>query len=125
MDHKVSDNSKKSIECLYGKIAFPLQKGFRFEDISDIQYIIANGSYSKVYFRNQKQLLVSKNLKFYELKLWDREFMRIHPSTLINFNYIKELDRSEGGSVIMQDGKQLPISRQKRLELEALIRENS
>jgi len=124
MDHEESDNSKKSIECLFGKIAFPMQKGFRFEDINDILYIIANGSYSEVYFKDQKQLLVSKNLKFYELKLCNKEFMRIHPSALINFQYIRELDRSEGGSVIMQDAKQLPISRQKRLELEALIRGN-
>ncbi len=119
-----SSNKPNNLITLNEKIAFPIQRGFRLTYIKNIQYVIAQGSYSEIYCKNDKSLLVSKNLKHYELKLEPYGFIRIHPSTLINFQYVVELSRSEGGYIIMEDGKQLPISKQKRLELEHLIRGN-
>lgn len=113
-----------NLVSLMGKITFPVQRGFRLEYIKNIQYMVAQGSYSDIHFSNKKPLLVSKNLKHYEMKLAEYDFIRIHPSALINFQYVEELDRSDGGCIIMEGGKRLPISKQKRLELEKMLREN-
>ncbi len=120
---RIEGGRSRNLAISMGKIAFPTQRGFQLEYIDNIQYMIAQGSYCEIYFDNQKSLLVSKNLKYYETKLKMHSFIRTHASALINFRYIIELNRSDGGYIVMEDGKHLPVSRQKRLELECLIRE--
>lgn len=109
---------------LANKIAFPVKNGFKLKRIQDIQYLQAEGSYTIVFFVDKKQLLVSKNLGYYESRLEAYGFIRIHPSALINFQYVIELDRTDGGYIVMEQGTHLPISKSKRMELEKLIRKN-
>ncbi|MHA7055574.1 LytR/AlgR family response regulator transcription factor [Aquimarina sp. M1] len=105
------------------KVVFPVLNGFRLEYISNISYLLADGSYTIVIFNQGSKLVVSKNLKHYELRLEQHGFIRIHPSVLINYEKIKEVNRSDGGYVIMEDGKTLPISKNKRKEFEGFIKQ--
>ncbi|WP_298545574.1 LytTR family DNA-binding domain-containing protein [uncultured Aquimarina sp.] len=106
---------KKDDSTLH-KIAIPNTNGYQMIRISDILYCLAEGSYTLIYLVNKNHLVVSKNLKFYEDLLTRYNFIRIHNSSLVNSAYIKEISKSEGGFVMMDDGKILSMSKSRREE---------
>ena len=83
-----------------------------FIDINSIIYCQAEGFYTTFHLENQNDILVSKNLKEYE-KLLPDNFIRIHKSFLINKNKIKKIIRSEGGYIVMDNQKTVPIGQKK------------
>ena len=85
-----------------------------FVDISDILYCEAKGVYTNIYLYEGKKILASKPLGDFESQLSPHKFFRIHHSTLINLNYIKEFQRFNGGYVVMQNDKKLEVSHRKR-----------
>ncbi len=83
-----------------------------FIDKGDIQYILASNYYIEIY--TSKQRYIQRNSMYGILKELDsRLFFRIHRSSIINLNYVAELQNSAYGEidVKMQDGKQLRISK--------------
>ncbi|WP_074408927.1 MULTISPECIES: LytR/AlgR family response regulator transcription factor [Aquimarina] len=92
-------------------------KGSHIIKTKDIMYCIAEGNYTSIILHNQPQIVVSKNLKFFEEKLNSINFYRIHKSNLINLNYLKLLSNDDGGHIVMSDGKTLSISRDKKRKL--------
>ncbi|WP_299610216.1 LytTR family DNA-binding domain-containing protein [uncultured Aquimarina sp.] len=104
------------------KIAFPIQNGFRLVEPHEITHLIADGSYTNIHCTNLNTLLVSRNLKHYEVKLKKYGFFRVHPSVLINLRYLREINRQDGGFLIMDNNKTLPVSNYRRKELEDWIK---
>ena len=49
-------------------------------------------------------------------------FVCTHNTTLVNLQYVKVIERANGGAIIMEDDKSLPVSKTKRLELEERIK---
>ena len=78
-----------------------------------IAYLSGANNYSIVHFRTGEQLMISKSLRFLEKQL--PEFVRIHKTILLNPNCIKKIHSQaypkSGGSVLIEDGTTLPISR--------------
>lgn len=85
-----------------------------FINISDILYCEAKGVYTNIYLHDGKKILASKPLGDFESQLTSHKFFRIHHSTLINLNRIKEFQRFNGGYVVMQNDEKLEISHRKR-----------
>ena len=85
-----------------------------FIDISDIMYCEAKGVYTTIYLHDGKKILASKPLGDFESQLNTHRFFRIHHSTLINLNRIKEFQRFNGGYVVMQNEAKLEVSHRKR-----------
>jgi two-component system LytT family response regulator len=85
-----------------------------FINISDILYCEATGSYTNVYLYDGKKMVASRLLGEFESQLSNYKFYRIHHSYLINLNRIKEFQRHDGGTVIMENNKQLEVSQRKR-----------
>jgi two-component system LytT family response regulator len=77
-------------------------------------YCEANGSYTNVCFHDGKKVVASKSLVDFELQLTNHKFFRIHHSSLINLDRVKEFQRNDGGYVIMENGKRLEVSQRKR-----------
>lgn len=103
------------------KIGIGMAEKIVFVNISDIMYCEANGSYTNVFFNDGRKMVASKSLVDFELQLTDHKFFRIHHSSLINLNRVKEYQRHAGGYVIMENGKQLEVSQRKRKDfLEAI-----
>ena len=84
-----------------------------FVNINDILYCEAAGSYTTVYLQDGKKLLASKLLGEFESQLANYKFYRIHHSSLINLNRVKEFQRHNGGYVIMENNKRLEVSLRK------------
>jgi two-component system LytT family response regulator len=58
--------------------------------------------------------LVSKTLKDYETLLSAHNFLRVQQSHLINLDFVARYDKGNGGSVVMKDGSEVPLSPAKR-----------
>jgi two-component system LytT family response regulator len=86
-------------------------------NISDIIRCESQGSYTIIYLTNKEQIIVTKNLKEYENLLEEYSFVRVHHSHLINFAYLKEFIKKDGGYAIMTDNSQVPVSFRKKSNL--------
>lgn len=103
------------------KIGIAMADKIVFITISEILYCEAQGVYTNINLLNGKKILASKPLGEFESQLSPSRFFRIHHSTLINLNHIKEFQRFNGGYVIMQNNAQLEVSHRKRKDfLEAI-----
>ena len=63
--------------------------------------------------------MVSRTLKEMANMLEFPQFFRTHQSFYVNLNYAKKYIRGQGGSIIMQNGAEIPVSRSNR---DALIK---
>lgn len=99
------------------RIAIPLSDKIEFLAINRIIRLEAEGNYTHIYLDNKKHYLVCKTLKEYKELLENHNFIRTHQSHLINFRKISAYVKTDGGYIAMEDGSQIPISRQKRDEV--------
>jgi two-component system LytT family response regulator len=88
--------------------------------ISKIMRCESEGSYTKFYI-DGRELLTSKNLKFYDEILNEHGFIRTHQSHLVNSKHILRLNTS--GFVEMKDKTQIPISARKKASVNKQITE--
>ena len=94
-------------------IAVPTRRGLIHLEASDISHIKAEGAYSEIHFTNgKKPLMISRMLKEIMPPLENLGFTRPHRSYLINIAKIKEIIRSDGGSILMMDDHRIPFSKQ-------------
>tara|TARA_R110002096_G_scaffold74101_1_gene175725 strand:- start:302154 stop:302897 length:744 start_codon:yes stop_codon:yes gene_type:complete len=103
------------------KITLPVAEGFEFIQVDDILYIKADGSYTHFRMKAGQKITSSKNLKFFEGILLEYGFFRIHNSSLINLKYIKRINKTAGGQVIMEDGEELGISKSRKDEFMKIL----
>lgn len=89
--------------------------------IKDIIRCESQGGYTIFYLTTNEQIVVTKNLKEYEQLLEEYSFIRVHHSHLINFSYLKEYVKKDGGYAIMMDKSQVPVSFRKRNNLLDMI----
>ena len=96
------------------KIGLSTNEEFYFEEIKNIMYLEASGSYAVVFTKDGNKKTVSKNLKEFEDILPDNVFCRVHHSYIINTNFIKKYYKGRGGYVEMEDGANIAISVRKK-----------
>ena len=96
------------------KIALPTGDGYNFVKIDHIISCEADSNYTHIFIKDEPRILVSRPLKELEQLLPDDTFFRIHKSYLINLNFIKKYVKTEGGYILMEDGRSLPLATRKR-----------
>lgn len=100
------------------KIGIPTSEGFKFISVEEIIYFEADSSYCTLFLKNNKHIIISKPLKFFEDKLSrEKTFIRPHKSFFINLKYVEEYQKQDGGFLKLSTGKLIPISRNKREEV--------
>jgi len=105
-ESKVNDSEKK--------IVLKELDAVHIVKVNDLIACEASGIYTTFYINNNKQIVVSKNLKEYEEILEPYNFLRVHNSFLINANKIEKFEKSDGGFLIMEGGQRVPVSQRKR-----------
>ncbi|RLD57652.1 MAG: DNA-binding response regulator [Bacteroidetes bacterium] len=84
-------------------------------DISEIFYCESDGgSYTRFYLNDNRIFLVSRPLKEYDELLSAHDFFRVHKSYLVNLNKITRYEKQDGGSVILKNQTEIPVSFRKR-----------
>jgi two-component system LytT family response regulator len=95
------------------KIALPMQSEIRYVNIDEIIRCKADNTYTTFHLTNET-IIISKSLKEYTDLLTPYGFIRTHQSHLINTKYIKSWLKEDGGTILLENGKKIPVSRQKR-----------
>lgn len=99
------------------KLVVPVREGYEFIKTANVLYITADENYSHIHLTAGAAKLASKTLGYFEEKLENESFFRIHKSHLINLQEIAAYEHGNGGYVKMTDGKRLEVSRRKKKEL--------
>lgn len=78
----------------YDDIVYVFVNGsLKFIKVSLLKCIIAEGNYSYIYYKDRTKDLVSKTLQQWEEILPDDYFVRIHRSTIVNFEYVEQVKK--------------------------------
>ncbi|UBM62997.1 LytTR family DNA-binding domain-containing protein [Candidatus Sulfidibacterium hydrothermale] len=108
-------------ETQQGKIVLRTSDALHVVDFSEIIYCRSDNTYTTFYLLSGEEIVVSKSLKEYVSLLEEYGFFRPHQSYLVNMNYVKKVDKTDGGFVVMKNGKEIPVSlRQKKKIIELL-----
>jgi two-component system LytT family response regulator len=129
--NKDGNDRSKRLENLAGnlsdrneiqKITLPNGQGHSVIDVDDIVFIVADSNYSVFHLRNNDKITVSKVLKEYEELLPVDRFLRVHKSSIINLNDLKEFNSKNGYQAIMKSGEKISVSRRRAAELADRLR---
>jgi two-component system LytT family response regulator len=95
---------------------------FVFLNPREIDWIEADDKYVRVHTGKDTYLL-RKTLSAIETELDPKRFIRIHRSTIVNVDRIKELQPSFSGrhAVLMENGARLTLSRNYKVKLFGLL----
>lgn len=97
------------------RLALPTEDGLRMIPVKDITYCESAGGYTKVFMAQQGvPTLICRSLKEVEEALREKGFFRVHNSYLINLSYMHKYIKGDGGEIIMTDGKNIPVSRNRK-----------
>jgi len=117
---KPADSQPAKIKVLLGnrsgieKIVLPSQDELLFVRIDEIVRCESDNNYTYFYLEKGNRILVSRTLKDYEELLEPMGFFRIHKSSMINMRFLKKYKKGEGGTVTLEDGTQLEVSRRRK-----------
>lgn len=114
---------KKSLKTSnFNKIGLPFADGFKFVNYDDIILFEADGMYTKITTIKENEMLVCKPLRhFVEVLEMQSNFYKPHRSYLINLKYIKEYIKKDGGYIVMDNGKSVSLSNDKREEFLTIV----
>ncbi|MEM7036665.1 MAG: LytTR family DNA-binding domain-containing protein [Bacteroidota bacterium] len=98
---------------LPSRISIPHSRGVSVLEPGDILRILADNSYSELFLRNVKTLVVSIPIGEFEKRLAPWHFVRIHKSHLVNLEAVVQFSREDGGKIRLNNGTELPVSRRK------------
>lgn len=93
------------------KIAIRTKKSVFIIDLEDIIKCQSDRNYTFFYLKDGKKILTSRSLKDYEDILKFPNFVRCHRSYIINLDYLDRYEHKDGGTIIMKDGSEIPLSR--------------
>ncbi|WP_062057582.1 LytR/AlgR family response regulator transcription factor [Aquimarina longa] len=116
-ENLLNDSKKTHSDSIPYKISITDAKEVHVIAPSKILYCSSNRNYTIFTLDNEKEIVISKNLKHFENKLKHYDFLRIHKSYLINLNHVDYIIKEEGGAVIMDNSKSLPVSKNYRKQL--------
>jgi two-component system LytT family response regulator len=84
--------------------------------INDIVRCQSNRNYTELYLENGNKITVTRPLKQFAQMALFKNFARIHLSHLVNINYVDRFIKTDGGSLLLQNGTRLPVSKRRRDE---------
>jgi len=96
------------------RLVLKTQESVHVVDLEQIIRCEADRNYTSFHLTAGRKILVSKTLKEYETLLSGYNFLRVQQSHLINLDFVDRYDKGNGGSVVMKDGSEVPLSPAKR-----------
>lgn len=106
------------------RIVFKSKGRILFLPVKDIRWISAEENYVRICTEQEKHLL-RETMGHLETRLDPASFIRVHRSTIVNLQYVKEIrTEAQGGEpfVLLRDGQKLPLSRGYRSRITQLLK---
>ncbi|OOQ60648.1 LytR/AlgR family response regulator transcription factor [Mucilaginibacter pedocola] len=104
------------------RVALPLFNETRYVAVNDIVRCEADNTYTKFMLIGGEEILVSKTLKEYTDVLSEHLFVRTHQSHLVNTFHVKSWLREDGGSLLLNDGTKIPVSKLNRDKVKEILK---
>ena len=95
------------------QIFLPTDRGMRVIPACSIVRIEACSNYSKLFFDNAKPITVAKVLHWFEDKLEEQFFYRIHRTHIVNRQFISTIS-IDNNILTLANGEQFKISRRRK-----------
>lgn len=102
-------------------ISLSTSDGVEFIQLSTIIRLEASGPYTTFFMKDSRKIMVSRNLKEYEMLLTDHGFFRVHNSHIINLKEVRKMIKTDGGYAVMNDDSMITISPKKKEEFMELM----
>ncbi|MBK5285387.1 MAG: LytTR family transcriptional regulator, partial [Bacteroidia bacterium] len=102
------EHNKILIPCLNGYICVLLEK---------IIHVQSNGNSCTFFLADKSTIASSHNLGYFESRLVEGDFMRVHESHIINFRHINRYVKGDGGILQMDDGSEVDVARRHKHDL--------
>lgn len=103
------------------QIALPTGVGYKIVEIQNIVRCQSDSNYTNVFCQDGNKVLISRTLKEIEELLSEHGFIRVHQSHLINPKFVQGILRQDGGSLIMPNEVEVPVSRQKTKQINDIL----
>lgn len=91
--------------------------------LEEIDFIEAAANYVRIH-AGAREYVVRETMNTMEKKLAAGRFMRVHRSVIVNVSRVRRVHCSNGSeySLILRDGKELPVGRSRLPHLDAALR---
>lgn len=89
--------------------------------IADIIRCESDGNNTWFMLYGGEKVYVTKTLKYFEDILSQHKFIRVHQSHLVNFNYLLEFSKRDGGFLRLKNGHEIPVSVRKKPEIMMML----
>ncbi len=87
-------SARSSQKLSYDDVVYVLVNGsLKFIKLPLLRCIVAEGNYSYIYYKGRRKDLVTKTLQEWEEILPQDYFVRIHRSTIVNFEYVEQVKK--------------------------------
>ncbi len=122
INNRLEELKKSLTSSNFEKIGLPVSNGIKFVDFNDIIMLEADGMYTKIATKSEEEILISKPLKHFAALLEQMpNFYRPHRSYLINLKFIQQYVKSDGDYILMDNGKTVSISKDKKDEFLTIV----
>lgn len=107
----LSQNLKFLSAKAANKMAVSVNEGIEIVHFDELEYLQADRNYCTLHRKAKKPLVVAKPLKDFEEVLPAEQFVRVHHSYILNINCVQRYVRADGGYAVMNNAKEITISR--------------
>ncbi|HEU0226825.1 MAG TPA: LytTR family DNA-binding domain-containing protein [Arachidicoccus soli] len=93
-----------------------------FVKLADVRLFESAGNYAKVYFENQKPLIL-KSLNALEERLDERFFFRVNRKHIVNLKWIEKIEPYFNGGLLLElrDGEKVEVSRRQSVKFKEMM----
>ncbi len=96
------------------RLVLSTQEGIHMVKLDDIIHLQGYKNYTTFFLDQRASITVSRTLGDFEDILPEENFFRSHQSHIINISYVNQFRKVDGGSILMDNGTHIPISRRRR-----------
>lgn len=111
--YRMKQLSHQEFEKKHQELRLPHGRDEKRFLLMSIIRIEANRNYSWIHTEKEKPFLAAKNLAVLEELLPETTFIRVHHSHIVNLQHIERFNKAEN-QILLRDGQQLPVSRDRR-----------
>jgi two-component system LytT family response regulator len=86
-------------------------------NLDDIIRCEADSNNTTFYLQDDRKIFVTKTLKYFSDLLKSFGFLRVHQSHLVNLQFISAFIKTDGGYLMLKNGKSVPVSVRKKIEV--------
>lgn len=114
---KAKQKQQNSVKESKKRLSVPTNEGFIIINLAEVSCIKANSNNTDFILTNGKSYKVMKSISDYDEMLSPQGFYRPHKSFIINIKHVVKYEKGRGGSLFMVDGSEIPVSKNKKMEI--------